>query len=148
MAFHFLLQTLLRFRRNCEHREKLQLAAINRQIVHVRLQMDAVVQEKVAARNRLGQNLARGILATELRETECFEMLLALRQESLARQLVKLEQLRREQQRVYEEAWRQSQILENLRDRQERLYYQEQARREQEAVDEQYLARRRFMPQS
>ena len=148
MAFRFSLQSLQRLRQSYEHREKLRLAAINRQILQVRQQIEALAQEKMAARERLGQNLARGVLGAVFREEECFETILAIRQEFLARQMVKLEQLRREQQRLYEKAWQQCKILDNLRDRQERLYYQEQARREQAAIDELYLVRRGIMPRS
>ena len=148
MAFHFPLQSLLRLRRSYEHREKLRLAAINRQILPVRQQIQTLAQEKMAARERLGQNLARGISGAVFREVEFFETVLAVRQEFLAQQMAKLEQRRREQQRLCEKAWQQCKILENLRDRQERLYYQEQARREQDVLDELHQARTRIMSRS
>ena len=148
MAFHFSLQSLLRLRRSYEHREKLRLAAINRQILQVRQQIDSLAQEKMAARYRLGRNLDRGMRGAEFREAECFEMVLASRQEFLAQQMMKLEHLRREQQRLCEKAWQQCKILENLKDRQERLYCQERARHEQDVADELYLVRSRIMPPS
>ena len=148
MAFHFSLESLLRLRRSYEHREKLRLAAINRQILQVRQQIEALDQEKIAAREALGRNLARGVLGSVFREVECFEKILAIRLEFLALQMLKLEHRRREQQKLCEKAWQQCKILENLRDRQERLYLQERARREQDVIDDLYLARTRFLPQS
>jgi flagellar biosynthesis chaperone FliJ len=56
--------------------------------------------------------------------------------------LRELEQARKKQQIRYTEARQQREILSNLRERQLSVYLREQARREQQSVDELFLIRR------
>ncbi len=142
MAFHFSLRALLRLRESVEKAELLRLQTIAAQAVQLRLEIESIDDEIKTRRQELLDQTASGISGAELHLAALSE---AARQQRRAQNLNKLnevEQLRRKQQLRYTHAHQQREILSNLRERQLSVYVREQARREQQQIDELFLIRR------
>jgi flagellar export protein FliJ len=144
MAFRFGLQSILHLRQSLEHQQELRLRAANQQVARVRHlieQMDAHRSEMGERQDRL---LQAGLTAAELRfELQCEAELLRHRRE-LELQQAGLEHVRDEQRELLRKARQQREILEALRDHQQRTYTQEAARREQRNLDDAFLLRRSY----
>jgi flagellar export protein FliJ len=142
MAFHFSLRALLRLRESVEKAELLRLQSIAAQAVQLRLEIESIDSEIKTRRQELLDQTAGGISGAELHLAALSE---AARQQRRAQMLIKLnevEQLRKKQQLRYTHAHQQREILSNLRERQLSVYVREQARREQQQIDELFLIRR------
>lgn len=142
MAFHFSLRALLRLRESVEKAELLRLQKIAAQAVQLRLEIESIDGEIRIRRQELLNQAANGISGAELHLASLME---AGRQQSRTQMLTKLEeveQLRKKQQLRYTHAHQQRETLSNLRERQLSVYMREQARREQQQVDELFLIRR------
>jgi flagellar export protein FliJ len=142
MAFHFSLRALLRLRESVEKAELLRLQTIAAQAVQLRLEIESIDAEIKTRRQELLDQTAGGISGAELHLAALSE---AARQQRRAQMLIKLnevEQLRKKQQLRYTHAHQQREILSNLRERQLSVYVREQARREQQQIDELFLIRR------
>jgi flagellar export protein FliJ len=145
MPFHFALQAVLHYRQSVEHQQELRLSAVQHQMMriqHLIEQMDARRQEAYSAQSR---QLDAGVTAAELRfELRCDADLLRHRAE-LAAQLGRLQHLREEQRKLFQQARRGRGTLESVRDRLLELYEQKAARREQQRQDEMFLLRRQYL---
>ncbi len=145
MPFHFALQAVLNLRQSIEHQQELRLRAAQQQVMrvqHLIEQMDARRQELYNAQS---EQMGGGITAAELRfELQCDAELLRHRA-GLAGQLVRLQQQREEQRKVFQLARRGRETLESVRDRQLELYKQKAARHEQQRQDDLFLLRREYL---
>jgi flagellar export protein FliJ len=142
MAFRFSLETLLRFRINCERRERLVLEALASQITQVLGQIASEDQLTLAARHQVAERLGRGMTGWELAwETEVANVRKRIRLQ-LLELLAQLEEKHHAQQETYRRARQKREILEKFRERKLLLYRQEQTRREQQALDEIFLLRK------
>jgi len=143
VSFRFSLQPVMRLRESLERRERMRLLLLGSQITQMRQRLQGLEQEKETVRQQLSTQLMRGIAGTDFclatSEIAAFEQ----RKDVLARQIVALEEKRREQQNAYQEAQRQRKILDNLRDRYLQTYRLEQSRRQQQQVDDLFMLRRR-----
>jgi flagellar protein FliJ len=145
MPFRFALQAVLHYRQSIEHQHELRLRAAQQQVMrvqHLIEQMDARRQELYSAQS---QQLGAGVTAAELRfELQCDAELLRHRA-GLVGQLLRLQQQREEQRKIFQQARRGRETLESVRDRQLELYEQKAGRREQQRQDDLFLLRREYL---
>jgi flagellar export protein FliJ len=142
MPFRFPLEAVLHFRKGIEHQQELRLRAANQQVIRVRHaieQLDGKAQQAHAAGAR---ELAAGTTAAEIGFALATQALLGSQRQSLEQELARLEGLRNQQQRLYQQARRQRETFESLRSHQEREYERNEARREQRTLDDLFLLRR------
>lgn len=142
MAFRFSLQALLRVRQSLEKAELQRLQIIAAHAVRVRAAIESVDAEQQAAKRSMIEAAAAGISGAELRFEALRDAAFAERRAALVKKLAEIEKLRREQQARYLRVRQQREILSELRERQFAAYRAEQARREQQQIDELFLIRR------
>jgi flagellar export protein FliJ len=143
MAFRFALQALLHYRYGVEHQEELRLRAANQQVTRVRhilAQVDEQIAQSCVTRVR---DLAAGITSAELRFSSDTELTLQIQRQKIQNELLRLQDLRDQQQRVFEQARQHRQILESLRAQKFQAYQRERRRRDQRQLDDLVLLRRR-----
>lgn len=142
MAFRFSLQALLRVRLSVERAELQRLQAIAAQAARVRAFIEGLDAERQVAKTKLQEAVASGISGAELRFEALREAAFGERRAALLKKLAEIEKLRHEQQARYLRVRQQREILSELRERQLAGYRAEQARREQQQIDELFLLRR------
>jgi flagellar export protein FliJ len=146
MPFHFSLQSLLHLRLSLEHQQELKLQSVNQLVARVRRLVERFEEQIGETSGRSASQLTAGTTSAEMR-FELFVRSAAERQRQEAqRELVRLEKIRDDQQKIFQHARRQRQTLETLRDAQCREYDRARARRDQRVADELflYLSRRKY----
>jgi flagellar FliJ protein len=146
VAFHFSLQPVLRLRASYERLERLRLHGVLALIVRVRDEMAALESESAMARRTVQEMLGSGMAGGELHLEGKIEKIRAERKQRLNVRLAELERTREKQLRAYQVALQKLKILENLRQRKWDEYVHEQARRDQNSLDELYLLHRASKP--
>jgi len=141
MPFRFPLEAVLHYRRSLEHQQELRLRAANQQVAHVRRLIEQAGERIRQARATQARELAAGTTFAEVRFALAAEAFLEGQRQTLERELYRLETLRSQQQRIYQQARRDRETFESLRDREKREYERERARREQRALDNLFLLR-------
>ena len=143
MAFHFTLDTVLRYRRSLEDHEQLRLKAML-------LRRAAVLQQQELlrkARSELQTNLHHVLSQAGLSAAELQFSLIRSRDMQLSEERLKppLRELQSEivaQAARYQAERQRREVLESLRDVQLRNYEMARTRREQSMLDELHLLRR------
>jgi len=142
MAFHFVLEPLLRLRHSVERQRKLALQNAASHLAHAQtaiVQLDESLASSVTAD---ASSLVAGRRAAELHfAVELREQLRHLRLR-LQQDVLRLEPLRTQAASAYQQAFREREVLESLRARQHRAYQVERDRREQQRIDAAYLLQR------
>jgi flagellar FliJ protein len=141
MAFRFPLQAVLRLRQGYERRERLRLEALAAQIALVLSQLSVLEHQSLVARQRATQMLLEGMAGSELHFEALRSAAFAGRRVGLLERLAELERQHRAQQLAYQEARRQKEVIDSLRSRQLGIFRLQQARREQQQLDELFLMR-------
>jgi flagellar export protein FliJ len=141
MTFRFPLEAVLHFRKSVEHQQELRLRAANQLVAKLRNRIEQLSGRIAELRNRHAQELGRGTSAAEMRFVLECEAILEQQRQAAARELTRLEALRNQQQKIFQQARRERETFESLRDRQLRNYEREAARREQRRLDELFLIR-------
>lgn len=141
MPFHFSLQVLLRLRESRERLERLRLEALAVKILHLRNELNAVAEDSRKNRAALANMLTEGLAGSQLHFAVLCEDGRRLFCEMMERQITELIKQHRTQQKIYENARQQREILESLRRRKLEIYRTEEARRLQREADEMYLVR-------
>jgi flagellar export protein FliJ len=142
MGFTFSLQPVLRLHASYERLERLRLLAIAAEIVRAREEIAAVARESVAARTDMHTRIGAGVAAAELHFELLSENMRQERKRMLGVLVAELEKRELVQQRAYRLARQKREILSNLRQRKWDEYRREQARREQQRLDELFLLHR------
>jgi flagellar export protein FliJ len=142
MAFQFSLKALMRLRESVEKAELLRLQTIAAQAVQMRLGIESLDGEIQTRRQEILEQAASGISGAELHLAALSEAASQQRRAAMLAKLLEIEQARKKQQLRYTHARQQREILSNLRERQLSAYMREQARRDQQQVDELFLIRR------
>jgi flagellar protein FliJ len=145
MPFHFPLESVLHFRQSVEHQHELRLRAANQQVTRVRHLIEQIEHRLAEAANSRATQLRAGMTAAALQFSLACESALGAQIPELQRELARLQAFRDQQQHIYQQARREREILENLRDRQLREYEREAARREQRKIDDLFLMRQSFL---
>lgn len=143
MAFRFRLAQLLRLRDSFEARERLLLEQLQRALLQADGELTAITAERIHAGNARLLRLGDGLKSSEVQSLMAHEQRLDLRAEQVKARLEELRASRDQQLRIYQAARRETQVLENLRERQEERYTQAEKRDEQKVLDDLFLARRR-----
>jgi len=146
MAFRFSTQPVLRLRASYERIERLRLHALLALIVRVRDEIAEVENDSAKARRSVQEMLRAGMMGAELHLEAQSEKMRVERMRGLEIRLAELLRAREKQQLVYQTALQKLKILENLRQRKWDEYTREQARREQQRLDELYLLHRSSKP--
>ena len=103
MAFHFPLQAVYHFRQSVEHQQELRLRTANQQVAkvhHLVEQTEDGIKELQVRRTR---ELGDGMTAAEMIFILNALSVLAARRKDLERELVRLKNLRAQQQRVFQQ---------------------------------------------
>jgi flagellar export protein FliJ len=143
MAFRFSLQAVLHLYQSLEHQQELRLRAANQQVARVRHMIEQVDGHKRQNREQRSRDLQTGTTGAELEFERATEAALMRRKGELEAELVRVQQLRDEQQRNFRQARRRRETLSTLRETQLHLYQREAARREQRQQDDAFLLRRK-----
>jgi flagellar export protein FliJ len=142
MAFPFGLQAVLHYRYSVEHQEELRLRAANQQVTRVRHILAQIDEQIAQSRVTRSRDLAAGMTSAELQFYSDAELMLQMERHKIQNQMSRLQGLRDQQQRVFEQARQQRQILESLRAQKFQAYQRERRRREQRQLDALILLRR------
>jgi flagellar export protein FliJ len=145
VPFRFPLAVVLHYRQSLEHQQELRLRATNQQVARVRRAIDNLEQRMRDAKLQNTGQLHAGTTAAELRFSLIKESALHQQRQQLLRELVRVENLRDEQQKIFQQARRERETFESLRDSQLREYELEAMRREQRQLDDLFLLRRAYL---
>jgi flagellar export protein FliJ len=148
MPFEFPLAAVLHLRQSVEHQQELRLRTANQQIARVRdlmEQLDNHLRDRQLGASRA---LADGTTAAELRFVLDGDASLLHHRVTLEHELLRLQNVRDEQQRIYVQARRERETFESLRDHQLAEYQRDVLRRAQRQLDDTFLLRRSYMKKS
>jgi len=138
MAFHFPLQPVLRLRQSLEERERLRLALIISALNQLRLQCETLDQQVATAASSLCERLQSGMAAGEVQLVRAGMASCRRQKEGLLQRIAALQEQRNQQERAFREAQRHRKVMERLRDLKLDAYRKDQARREQQRLDDQF----------
>jgi len=139
MPFRFPLAAVLHLRRSLEHQQELRLRAANQQVAKVRHLIEQLDEHIGKTNSSDSQQLAAGTTAAELRFALAKQASLESMHRDLDRELSRLSNLRDQQQRIFQQARRERETFESLRQQQLRAYERDQIRREQRRLDDLFL---------
>ena len=145
MAFHFPLQAVFHFRQSVEHQQELRLRAANHQVSRVRHLLDQLDERIRQVQIRESQELGVGTTSAELRFALRGEASLRQQRQDAELELSRWQNLRDQQQKIFQQARRERETLERLRDNQLREHEREAARCEQRQLDELFLLRQAYL---
>ena len=145
MAFHFPLQAVFHFRQSLEHQQELRLRAAHQQVAKARRLVEQIDERIRQVQLRESQELGTGTTSAELRFAVGCEAALYQRCHDAEHELLRWQNLRDQQQRIYQQARRERETFESLRDHQLREYESDAARREQRGLDDLFLLRQAYL---
>lgn len=141
MAFHFSLDSVLRFRESLEQREEVVLLRIQQELAEVRNAIDQITADIANAEKAREQALQQPIPAARLQAMLCEKQAALEHKKNLLASLQALEQKRTEQMKIYQAAHRGRRMLTEMESRQLDAYEQERARDQQKFLDDVFGAR-------
>ena len=142
MAFHFPLATVLRVRAIIEEREERMLQRILFEItktLEVIVRTDGEIAGSDASRR---SDVLKPFLGSNIHASYGEVEELKLSRKDLEGKLEKLEQLRDKQLAVYRTARMNREMITDMRDEKRGVYDSDTARREQKALDDNYISRK------
>ncbi len=142
MAFQFPLATVLRLREIAEEREERLLSQILGQIAQAQQTLADLSAQRALLICARESELQQRVSAAELHFSNAQIVLVEERQKKALEQLDKLETLRLQQVKIYEEAHRKRELLAGMRDEHLEHFRTEQSRREQNMLDDNFAARK------
>ena len=145
MPFHFSLQAVLHFRQSVEHQEELRQRTANQQVARVRRVMELADERIRREQEMRSVELQAGTTSAEVRFSVAAQDALRAQRQKLEAELQRLQILRDQQQRIFQQARRERDVIQSLRDRQILEYKRESARREQQRADELFLLRQSYL---
>ncbi|HEY6764333.1 MAG TPA: flagellar FliJ family protein [Candidatus Sulfotelmatobacter sp.] len=146
MPFLFPLQSILHLYQSLEHQQELRLRAANQQVARVRHLIEQLNLRKQQNKLQQSRELQVGTTGAELEFERSMESALLSHRGELESELVRMQQLRDEQQRLFRHARRRRETLDTLREQKLLEYEREASRREQRQADDSFLLRRRVFP--
>ena len=148
MPFRFPLESVLHFRQSVEHQQELLLRAANQRVARVRHFIEQLDRQMKETRQRQLDQLQAGSSAAELHFALVCDAALQQKRRDLESELSRLERLRNERQNIFQQARRERETFESLRNRQLREYERDAARREQRQLDDLFLSRQAYLRRS
>lgn len=143
MSFRFSLAGVLKLRENVERREYLALERIHMEIAYAEAQLRDVDEWRSVLAERRQAELAEGIPSIQLQGVFDQELALEHRRDTVKRNLEELVAKRQQHVKAYELARQKREMLDQLRARQLDAYLRNRAKREQSAIDDLFLSRRK-----
>jgi flagellar export protein FliJ len=144
MAFRFSLATLLKLREIAEQREERLLGQIQSQIVQARQSLVDLATQREGLFRRREEALQQSTSAVELLNSYEQVRVVERHEENGRAQLEKLETLRVQQMKIYQDAHRKAEVLTEMRGDQKELFYKELTKKEQSVMDDNFSSRRAF----
>jgi flagellar FliJ protein len=148
MAFHFRLETLLRYRRNVEEREWLKVQGLSEKLANVRGEIDCLQQCALREKSLFADAKISGVNASELHFARKCQGSRRQLQSALEERLLELTAEYEAQKSVFLEARKDRDVIERLREGQHAAYMRDEARREQSEADQMFLLRRELQRQA
>lgn len=145
MSFRFPFESLLHFRQSVEHQQELRLRAANQQVARVRHLLDQLDGRLVELHRHQSQQLTTGTTGAELSFASVCKSELFRQQKLVYREMIRLEKLRDEQQKIFDHARREREVFESLRDHQLHDYQRNAKRRDQQHLDDLFLLRQAYL---
>jgi flagellar export protein FliJ len=145
MAFRFPLQAVFHLRQSLEHQQELRLRAANQQVAKVRQLLEQLDERIQHMQARESQELGVGTTSAELRFALSCDAALHQQRQEVEREMSRLQNLRDQQQRIFQQARRERETFESLRDHQRREYARDSGRREQRQIDDLFLLRQAYL---
>jgi len=121
------------------------MRAAHQQVARVRHAIEQTEHQIREAQTQQSQQLGAGTTAAELRFALLGEAELHRRRQDLSRDLLRAQTVRDQRQRLFQQARREREIFDSLRDHQLRQYQRDAARREQRQLDNLFLARQAYL---
>lgn len=143
MPFQFSLAAVLRYRESLEQREYLALETLQQEVALLELKVRQVEETYMAATRNCKTKLAQGMRAADLQCAYRYQSALEKHRDVLKSQLHDAKLKWQRQLRSYQLAQRKRETLDQLRSQQLADYRQEQAKRDQKALDDIFLSRHR-----
>jgi len=145
MAFHFSLETLLRFRRSVEQQQELKLLQAVQQVAFIAQEIENVDRSISAIWENQQRELGLAVKAAQLHFDTLRRSILQERRSELEKILAQREQVRARCQKEFQSAHRACEAVEILRKEQVLQFQKEQTRREQRQMDDTFLLRRAYL---
>jgi|ERR1700690_477274 flagellar export protein FliJ len=145
MAFHFPLQAVFHFRQSVEHQQELRLRTANQQVARARRVVEQFDERIRQVQLRQSQELGAGTTSAEMRFALTGEAALRLQRQDAERDLARWQNLRDQQQKIFQLARRERETFESLRDHQLHEYERDARRREQRQLDDLFLLRQSYL---
>jgi flagellar FliJ protein len=142
MAYRFPLAAVLRLREINEQREERLLTQILAQVTQAREAIAALDLQIAEAAARRETELLERTPAAQLHAAYGMSALLKERKQFTVDQLAQFEQLRDKQIKTYQAAHQAREVLSTMRKKQRDSFLAEQARHQQKALDDMFIARR------
>jgi flagellar export protein FliJ len=150
MAFHFALETVLRFQKSLERQQELLLQVANYEVAQVLQQMDRTNAAIAWTRVQEQRTLSSAGPAVEIHFLAELRKSLQAQQARLQGELEKREAERRVQLQAFEQLRRKRETIETLRERQQRAFRERHNRELQRQIDDLFLilsiSRRKSLP--
>lgn len=143
MAFRFSLAAVLKYRESLEQQEYLALERIQQEIAQAERKLHKCEERQAVAAKRREGELGRGIPSVHLQAAYDEEQALQKQRESLQAKLQELDGKRRETLKAYEIARQNREMFSDLRARQLEAWRHQQAKRQQNLLDDIFLSRRK-----
>jgi len=145
MPFRFPLQAVFHFRQSMEHQQELRLRTANQQVARARRVVEQFDERIRQMQFRQTHELGVGTTSAELRFALAGEAALRLQRQDAERDLVRWQNLCDRQQKIFQQARRERETFESLRNHQLRDYERAAARREQRQLDDLFLLRQSYL---
>jgi flagellar FliJ protein len=143
MAFRFSLAAVLKYREALELREFAALEKAQQEIARLQAQIQEAEQDRKSKEQSRAQELQRGMRSQHLQDAIDDELAVERYRDELAKTQAELDAKRQELLKSYQEARRNREVFEKLRDRKLDEYTREQNRSQQAAIDDLFLSRRK-----
>jgi flagellar export protein FliJ len=142
MAFCFSLESLLRLRSSLERQEQARLQLASQRMFTAQAQCESLAKERIELENKFRVLLQAGIASAELYFHLSGRSGLDSVQADAARTLAEARKQWNEQRNKYLQSRRDREVISSVRDRQHREYLVQQARHEQQEIDDLFAMRR------
>lgn len=145
MPFRFSLEPLLRLRRSVEHQQELRLAEANALVARDRLGIDQLNGAITAWEEQQTGQMRSGTTAAEIQFSLFCGAGMLHRREEMQKELSHHQEISLGCREALQQARKERETLDTLRERQFRMYEQEEKRREQRRLDDLFLLRREYL---
>jgi flagellar export protein FliJ len=143
MSFRFPLASVLSYRESLERREELALEKIQMEMAQIRHAIEQLTGQIAEAQKTIERILQKVLPAAQMQAMLNHTNAAVTRKHALIASLETLEQQRRQQMRIYQDAHRSRRMLSDMAARQRGAWEQEHAKSQQKFLDDIFAARAR-----